>query len=80
MDEPRVNQWAGKSTEDVLTESYHEIRNPIYIEAGYLNVLKSASQVSLSPEQVQDYLELAFNHVTRAQKIVESVIQYMNEK
>jgi methyl-accepting chemotaxis protein len=74
-----VNQWVGKSAEDVLAESYHEIRNPISITAGYLSVLKSADHLSLTAEQVQQYIELALNHALKAQTIVDSVHQYMNE-
>jgi hypothetical protein len=74
-----VNQWAGKSAEDVLAESYHEIRNPISITAGYLSVLKSADHLSLTAEQVQQYIDLALDHALKAQTIVDSVYQYMNE-
>jgi hypothetical protein len=80
MDEHAVNPWAGKSAEDVLTESYHEIRDPIYNAMGYLNILQSANHLSLTAEQVQQYIESAFNYVSQAQTIVDSVYQYMNEK
>jgi light-regulated signal transduction histidine kinase (bacteriophytochrome) len=80
MDKPAVNPWAGKSAEDVLEESYHEIRNPVSIAAGYLAILKSANDLSLTTEQVQQYIELALNHALKAQTIVDSVYQYMNEK
>jgi hypothetical protein len=80
MDESAVNRWIGKSAKDVLTESYHEIRNPISITAGYLAVLKSANDLSLTAEQVQYYIELALNHALKAQTIVDSVYQYMNEQ
>ena len=80
MDEPTVNSWAGKSAEEVLAKYYHEIRNPIMIAVGYLAVLKSASNLSLNAEQLQEYIELAFHHALKAQAIVDSVYQYMNEK
>ena len=79
MDEHAADHWAGKSAEDVLVESYHEIRNPISITAGYLSVLKSANHLSLTAEQVQQYIELALNHALKAQTIVNSVYQYMYE-
>jgi phospho-acceptor domain-containing protein len=79
MDEAAVNPWTGKSAEDVLAESYHEIRNPISITAGYLSVLTSANHLALTAEQVQHYIELALNHALKAQTIVDSVYQYMNE-
>lgn len=68
MDQPAANRWMGKSTEDILAESYHEMREPIDLAAGYLNVLKSANPLSLPTEQVQQYTELAFQHVLQAQK------------
>jgi hypothetical protein len=80
MNEPAGNRWIGKSAEDVLMESYHEIREPINITAGYLNVLKSANRLSLTTEQAQQYIESAFNYILQAKKIVDSVYQYMNEK
>ena len=80
MDEPTVDHWAGKSAEDVLAESYHEIRNPIIIAVGYLNIVKSANDLSLTTEQVQEYIELALNHALKVQTIVDAVYQYMNGK
>lgn len=80
MDEVIINSWAEKSAEDVLAESFHEIRNPISLAAGYLALLKSANSLSLTVQQVQEYTELALNHVLKSQMIVNSVIQYLNEK
>ena len=80
MNTPAINNWAGKSAEEVLAESYHEMRDPINNAAGYLNVLKSAEQLSLTDEQTQRYIELAFDYVLQAQAIVTSVYQYINEK
>ena len=80
MDKPAVNPWAGKSAEDVLAESYHEIRNPVSIAAGYLAILKSANDLSLTTEQVQQYIELALNHALKVQTIVDAVYHYMNGK
>ena len=80
MDELTINRWIGKSAEDVLAESYHEIRGPIYNAVGYLNVLKSADPLSLSPEQVQDYIDMALRHAVHAQDIVTSIFQYMNDQ
>ena len=77
MNEPFVNRWAGKSAEDVLAESYHELREPIYNAAGYLSVLK-ANQ--LSTEQAQQYIDLVLRYALYAKDIVDSVYQYMDEK
>lgn len=77
MDKPDVNRWLGKSAENILAESFHEIRNPIVRMAGYLNVLKSAD---LSEEQARHFIEEAFNCAMSANDIVDSVYQYMNIK
>jgi len=80
MNELSLNRWSGKSTEDVLAESFHEIREQISPAVGYLSILKSANQLSLSAEQTQQYIDLALNYALRAQDIVNSVYQYMDEK
>jgi signal transduction histidine kinase len=77
MDEVTVNRWSGKSAEDVLAESFHELRDPILVIAGYLNVLKSTEVAS---EQTQYLLDSALRSAIRAKEIVESVYQYMNEQ
>ena len=77
MTEPAANRWLGKSVEDVLVESYHEIRGPIYNAVGFLNVLKSVNH--LSAEEVQQYIEVSLHYVLQAQDIVKSVYDYMNE-
>ena len=46
MDKPDINRWVGKSAEDVLLESFHELRDPIYNMTGYLNVLIISGSVS----------------------------------
>ncbi len=80
MSGPSLNRWSGKSTEDILAESFHEMREQISPAVGYLSILKSADQLSLSAEQIQQYIESALNNALRAQEIVNSVYQYMNER
>ena len=80
MDEPVPNRWIGKSAEEVLADSYHEIRDPIYNAVGFLNVLKSVQHLSLAAEQVQEYIDLALTYAVHAQDIVDSVMHYMNEQ
>ena len=77
MDKPDMNRWVGKSTEYVLSRSFHELRGPIYNMAGYLNVLKSAD---LTVEQAQHFIDLALNLALNAKEVVESVYQYMNDQ
>jgi hypothetical protein len=77
MMESNANRWDGKSAEDVLAESFHELRNPIFIMTGYLSVIKS---MELPDEQKQYLLDEALNCALSAKDIVEAVYQYMNEK
>ena len=71
------SRWAGKTAEEVLSQSYHEIRDPVLKLAGYLNVLKS---VDLNDEQARHIVEKALAYSLSAKEIVESVYAYMNEK
>jgi hypothetical protein len=75
--ESNINRWSGKSAENVLAESFHELRNPIIRMVGYLNVLKS---VDLSEEQSQHFIDEAFNCALATKDVVESVYRYMNEQ
>ena len=75
MDKPDANHWSGKSAEEVLAESFHEIRNPIVRMTGYLNVLKSAD---LSEEHRRHFTDEALRCALSVNDTVESVYQYMN--
>ena len=77
MDKPDVNRWNGKSAEVVLGESFHELRNPIILMAGYLNVLKS---VEMSENKKQHFIDAALNCALSANDILEAVYQYINEQ
>jgi len=76
MDKQDTNRWAGKSADYVLTKSFHEIRDPIYLMGGYLNILNS---MELTTEEQKQYTELALKYALQAKEIVESVYQYINE-
>jgi signal transduction histidine kinase len=76
MDKPDINRWSGKSSEEVLAESFHEIRNPIVRMSGYLNVLKSTD---LSEEQRRHFTDEALKCALSVTDTMESVYQYMNE-
>lgn len=77
MSESAIYRWSGKSAEDLLAEFLHHIRNPIYVAAGSLRVLKSEDQ--LSPEQIQQMIDLAFRSTARAREVIESLSQYLSE-
>ena len=77
MDSPKVHRWSGKSAEDVLAESFHELRGPIYLMAGYLSVL---IETDVTPEQLQSFKESLHRYALQSRDIVDSVYQYMNEQ
>lgn len=72
------NPWTGKSVEEVFTESFHEIRNPILQTAGFLNILRSMP--NLSDEEAKHFLDEAIKNSLAAKEIVSSVFEYINEK
>ncbi len=78
MDKPDINRWIGKSAEDVLTNSLHQLRAPINTLMGSLHVLKSADQ--FSPEQTQQMMDLAWQSAVRMQEIIDAMSQYVSEK
>ena len=77
MDKSDVNRWFGKSAEDVLTESFHELRDPIYVMTGYLNVI---NETEVSPDQLKSMLESMLLYSSHSKQIVDSVYHYMAEK
>ena len=69
-----LNRWAGKSAEDVLAISLHELRNPIARLTGYLTLLKSAD---LSEEQSRKFIDMALDCALSSQNVVDSVSEYL---
>ncbi|MEP6894666.1 MAG: hypothetical protein ABI986_03570 [Chloroflexota bacterium] len=72
-----INHWVGKSPEEVLSESFHELRDPIYLIAGYLNVL---IETDVSPEQLEYIKNSLQRQALRSKDIVDSVYHYMAEQ
>lgn len=77
MDKPDVNRWSGKSADVVLAEAFHELRDPIYLIVGYLNVLV---ETDVTPEQLLHFQDSLHRYALQSKHIVDSVYQYMNEK
>ncbi len=77
MDKSDVNRWHGKSAEDVLGESFHELRDPIYVMTGYLNII---NETEVSPDQLKAMLESMLIYSSYSKQIVDSVYHYMAEK
>jgi signal transduction histidine kinase len=71
------NPWSGKSAENVLAISLHELRNPIARLTGYLELLQSAE---LSEEQSQKLIGLALDCSLSAQEVVDNISQYLRNK
>ena len=77
MEKSDVNRWLGKSADYVLSQSFHEIRNPVVRMAGYLSVLKSAD---LTEEQTRHVIDDALRCALSVNDIVDSVYQYINAR
>jgi len=78
MNESTTNHWTGKSTEFVLTESLHQLRAPIHTLIGSLTVIRSVD--SLSPEQAQQMLDLAWQSAVRMKDVIDAMSLYVNDK
>ena len=76
MDTSDINRWAGKSAEDVLAISFHELRNPIFRMTGYLSIINSTE---LPEEQRQHLLDETLKCALSAKEVVESVYHYIDE-
>ena len=72
-----MDRWNGKSPDQVLSESFDELRDPIYNMTGYLNVLKT---VDLSPEERQQIISVLWNSVLHSKNIVDAVDHYLSEQ
>jgi len=70
-----MDRWNGKSADEVLAESFNELRDPIYNMAGYLNVLRT---VDLSPEERQQIISVLWNSVLHSKNIVDSIDHYLS--
>lgn len=79
MDDSEIDKsrWSGKSAEDVLAISLHELRNPIARLTGYLELLRSAE---LSEEQYRKFIDLAFDCSQLAQDVVDNISLYLSEE
>jgi len=77
MDISNLNRWSGKSADEVLAESFQELRDPIFLMAGYVNVL---IETDVSPEQLEHIKSNLQRYVLASKEIVESVYLYMAEQ
>lgn len=69
-----MNRWNGKSPEEVLSESFHELRDPIYVMTGYLGVL---NETDVSAEQLKSILDNMLRYSIYTKQIVDSVYHYL---
>jgi hypothetical protein len=72
-----VSRWNELTAEEVLSEAFHEIRNPIYQMLGFISVLKDTNQ---SPEEISRITDSLFYQVMRSKYIVDSVNDYINTR
>jgi len=73
MDKGEVN-FSRKSKEEVLSLFFHEIKSPVQIVAGHLNMLKVAK---LSEEDAQKFVNIALKGILSTQDNVDQVLQYL---
>ena len=71
-----LDRWSGKSPGEVLYESFTELRDPIYIMVGYLNVLRS---MDLPREEVDQILTALWKSALRSKRVIDSVHHYLAE-
>jgi len=71
-----LDRWSGKSPSQVLYESFNELRDPIYIMVGYLNVLRS---MDLPREEVDQILTALWKSALRSKHVIDSVHHYLAE-
>lgn len=71
-----VTRWNELPPEEVLSEAFHEIRDPIYLMMGFISFLKDSSQSSNEISRIIDNLF----QVIRSKDIVDSVYDYINTR
>ena len=69
-----MNRWNEKTPAEVLAESFHEIRDPIYVMTGYLNVIK---ETEVSPDQLKAIMTSLLRFALHSKYIVDSVYHYL---
>jgi len=69
-----MDRWNGKSAEEVLVESFHELKDPIYVMTGYLNVL---NDTTVSADQLKPMITSLLGYALHSKYIVDSVYHYL---
>jgi light-regulated signal transduction histidine kinase (bacteriophytochrome) len=69
-----LQRWDGKSPSHVLYESFHELRDPIYIMVGYIHLLKS---MDLPPEEREQIITALWKSALRSKQVIDSVHHYL---
>ena len=78
MNESAINNWTGKSAEEILAQVLHQLRTPIHAVVGSLEVLKTVDQ--LSAEQTRQMIELGLTNALRAKDVIDAISLYMAER
>ena len=77
MDESIKFDFSGKSTEEVLSLFFHEVKSPIQIMTGHLIMLNKAE---LSEDDSKKFIEIALKAAMYVQKHTTEVIQYLEKQ
>lgn len=60
--------------EEVLSEAFHEIRDPIYRMTGYVSILKTTNPTS---DEIAQIISSLFTDVIHSKNIVDSIYDYI---
>lgn len=72
-----ISRWNELSPEEVLSDAFHEIRNPIYQIVGFISMLKDTN---LSSDEISRIVNNLFDQAIHSKNIVDSVYDYINTK
>ena len=72
-----ISRWNELKPEEVLSEAFHEIRDPIYLITGFISILKDTNP---SPDEITRIVNSLFDHVIHSKNIVDSVYAYINTR
>jgi len=69
--------FSGKSNEEVLSLFFHEIKSPLQIVVGHLEMIKIAE---LSEEETQKFVNIALKGARFIQNNLNQVLQFLEEQ
>jgi len=71
----RSDDWKSWPPEDFLSNLTHELRIPLMVIAGYVEVLSNETRKELHPKA----LEIISKSIERIEKLIEGIAEYRSE-